>query len=322
MICKLLAKIKEKNIRRKCCDILLLYFVVACLAGCAAFNGYPERPVELSQELMQLKESISSSKLSECIDKVNEEALACRNRLITARMYAIDIRFSEFEERLFRQTRESGFAATLSTLGLTSAAAVATGGTSQVFSGLAAFIIGGREAFQKEVLAERTVIAIHTAMRAGRAQVRLRLLNGLRQSIDDYPLSLALTNTNEYFDAGTVLGALVGISEIVGTQAKQAEEKIQMLNPLSNDTFTVEANLTRRLMLKTVDSLADDLVISIVMKPPVPMNNDMKLQADGIDRTGQRSKDPARARTILKAWISSIPSAGDYPKWAKAMKIQ
>ena len=75
-------------------------------------------------------------------------------------MYAIDLRFSQFEEDLFRQTRESGFAATLATLGLTTSAAFVGGGASQVLSGIAAFIIGGREAFQKEVLAERTLVLI------------------------------------------------------------------------------------------------------------------------------------------------------------------
>jgi hypothetical protein len=150
-----------------------------------------------------------------------EDSRPCRNKFIAARMYATDIRFSQFEEKLFRQTRESEFAATLATLGLTSAAAFSSGGASQVLSGVAAFIIGGREAFQKEVLAERTVIAIHTAMRARRAQVRLRLREGLRQSVEQYPVAAALADLNDYYDAGTILGALIGITETVGAEAKQ-----------------------------------------------------------------------------------------------------
>jgi hypothetical protein len=138
-------------------------------------------------------------------------------------MYAMDIRFSEFEETMFRETRTGGFGATLATLGLTTAAAASSGGTSQVLAGISAFIIGGREAFQKEILAERTVVAIHTAMRSRRAEVALRLRTGLQQPLPQYPLATALGDLNDYYNAGTVLGALVGITETVGVSAQKAE---------------------------------------------------------------------------------------------------
>ena len=58
-------------------------------------------------------------------------------------------------------------------------------------------------------------------MRAGRARVGVRLRSGLRQSINDYPLAVALSDLNDYYDAGTILGALAGITELVGTQARE-----------------------------------------------------------------------------------------------------
>ena len=151
--------------------------------------------------------------------------MECRNRIIAARLYAIDILFSE--ENLFKQTRSSGFAATVATLGLTSTAAVAGGTASQILSGAAAFIIGTREAFQKEVLAERTLIAIHTAVRGGRTQALVHLRVGLSQPLDVYPLAAGLADLNEYYNAGTVLGALVGITESVGADARRAELRLQ-----------------------------------------------------------------------------------------------
>ena len=143
----------------------------------------------------------------------------------------------------------------MATLGLTTTAAFTTSGASQVLAGIAAFIIGGREAFQKEVLAERTVIAIHTAMRARRAQVRLRLRKGLRQSTDQYPLAVALADLNDYYDAGTILGALIGITEMVGAEAKQAEERLLQLAPLSKASFEDKPTLDRQAMLAKVDAL-------------------------------------------------------------------
>jgi hypothetical protein len=142
-------------------------------------------------------------------------------------MFATDLQFSAFEESLFGDTRKGSFTATLATLGLTTAAAASSGGGSQVLSGIAAFIIGGREAFQKEVLNERTIIAVHTAMRAKRAQVALRIRTGLGRSIAQYPMELGLADISEYYSAGTVLGALVDITENVGAAAQKAEAELQ-----------------------------------------------------------------------------------------------
>jgi hypothetical protein len=208
--------------------------------------------------------------------------MACRNEIMGARMYAIDLRFSQFEEELFRDTRRGGFNTTLATLGLTTAAAASSGGASQVLSGLGALVIGGREAFQKEVLAERTVIAIHGAMRTRRAQVALKLRAGMATPIEGYPVTLGLADLSEYFSAGTVLGALINVTEAVGVAAQTAEDNLRK--------FSLDAGATKlRLSVcgtdascKTpnMDALtkakacwaeagvpADTLMIDFVMKP-------------------------------------------------------
>ena len=204
--------------------LLVLLQAILLMSGCAAFSGFPQRATDPNKDLQLLESHIGAEAITGCL---TNPTVSCRNEIITARMFATDIRFSEFEESLFRQTRETGFGATLATLGLTSGAAFAGGITSQVLAGVAAFIIGAREAFQKEVLAERTVVAIHTAMRANRARTALRIRLGLSQSIDQYPLGLGLSDLNDYYNAGTVLGALIGITETVGVQAREAEEELQ-----------------------------------------------------------------------------------------------
>ena len=203
---------------------LLCLSAALLLGGCAAFDGYPKRVTDPEADMAALKDQLSAKAIDECLTAPD---LACRNRIIGARMYATDIRFSQFEEDLFRDTRRGGFNATLATLGLTTAAAASTGGAAQVLSGLSALIIGGREAFQKEVLSERTVIAIHTAMRARRAQVALRLRGALVAPIASYPLEAALADLDAYYNAGTVLGALVNITETVGAGAEKAEAALR-----------------------------------------------------------------------------------------------
>lgn len=217
---------QPSGVRARSYQSVLSAVLVAALSGCAAFQGYPNRATDPDADLRVLEPEIGAAAITACLDA---PAISCRNKIIAARMHANDIRFSQFEENLFRQTREAGFSATLATLGLTTSAAFVSGGASQILAGIAAFIIGGREAFQKEVLAERTVIAIHTAMRARRAQTALRLRAGLRQSLDDYPLALGLADLDDYYNGGTVLGALIGITETVGVEARQAEQNLREL---------------------------------------------------------------------------------------------
>ena len=258
--------------------LLVLLQAILLMSGCAALSGFPERATDPIQDLDQLKSYIDATAITTCLND-KPPTVDCRNKVITARMLATDIRFSEFEESLFKRTREAGFGATLATLGLTSGAAFAGGMTSQVLAGVAAFIIGAREAFQKEVLAERTVVAIHTAMRANRARVALRLRTGLSQSIDQYPLALGLSDLNDYYNAGTVLGALIGITETVGVEARRAEERLLQLS-LSKESFESGPTAVRQAMLEKVDALSETDAIALVTGPPTPLNDDMRQMAE------------------------------------------
>lgn len=221
------------------CRLLVVALLIG-LGGCAAFKGYPERVTDPEADLKGLESQLNASAIGKCLAS---PSVTCRDEIVSARMYATDIRFSQFEESLFKGTREAGFSATLGTLGLTTAAAASTGGLAQTLSGLSAFIIGGREAFQKEVLSERTVIAIHTAMRSRRAEMALRLRSGMTQPLASYPLASALSDLNEYYHAGTVLGALVGITESVGVAAKQAEAELSVRFSFRPDDATEKLKL-------------------------------------------------------------------------------
>ena len=212
--------------------LLVLLQAILLMSGCAAFMGFPPRVTDRSKDLEALQKHIDADAITECL-KATNEAEACRNKLITSRTYAIDIQFSAFEEDLFRQAREAGFAATVTTLGLTAAGAVAGGGTTQLLSAIAAGITGSRAAFEREVLAERTVLAIHTSMRANRMIVLARIRVGLTQSVSQYPLAAGLTDVEDYYFQGTVLGALIGITKAVGVKAEEAERGLAIASGLS-----------------------------------------------------------------------------------------
>lgn len=221
---------------RRTTHALAWVVAAAVLGGCAAFEGYPKRPNDPEAELADLKPQFDVAAVKQCAEAPADK-MACRNRIIGAGMHAYDIRFSQFEQDLFRGTRQAGFGTTLTTLGLTTAAAASTGGAAQILSAIGALVIGGREAFQKEVLAERTVLAIHSAMRAKRAQVALRLRSGMDETVARYPLEAARGDLEEYRSAGSVLSALVGITETVGANAEKAETALREKLSFRPDAF-------------------------------------------------------------------------------------
>lgn len=222
------------------------------LPACAPFRGGPERQVSVERDLEALAPVIASERVVECLAAPDAPAIrlyppepqptdirplvsarACRDRLVTARVYAIDLQFATFEDELFRQSREMGFGATIATLGIDAAGAVAGGGTSRILSAISGGITGSRAAFEREVLAERTILAIHTAMRANRSLVLARIREGLRRDAGAYPLGAALTDVEDYYFAGTILGALIGITQAVGVQAAEADARLAAATGLS-----------------------------------------------------------------------------------------
>jgi hypothetical protein len=200
-----------------------LLALAALLAGCSTFEGVPLPASDRASDLVSLQKRNTAALVDSCLETPTVD---CRNRIIRARKAAEDIRFHEFEEGVIAEGRTVGFFATLATLGLTTASAASSGGSAQVMAGLAALITGTRETYSKEVLAEKTVNALFTAMRANRATVELSIRSDLLRPIAEFSLEDGLASLQAYRRAGTVHGALDSVQEVVAVKAQQAEARL------------------------------------------------------------------------------------------------
>jgi hypothetical protein len=143
-------------------------------------------------------------------------------------VYAIDLYFGQFQQDLFREGVGSGIATDWITLALAGAGAVAgNAGTKAALAAAAAGIIGAKAAFDKNVFFDKTMPALLAQMVALRKTVLVRIQAGLSQGIDRYPLTQALIDLEDYYNAGTIPGALTGIVEGAGATAKQADEEMK-----------------------------------------------------------------------------------------------
>lgn len=204
--------------------LLVLAFV---LTGCGTtFRGRPDPVGDRETDLAALQKQFAPAAVQSCLATPTDD---CRSKVVRARKAAEDIRFYEFEERVFHEGRTTGFAATVSTMGLTTAAAATSGTIAKVFAGLAAMITGTREAYEKEILAEKTLQALFTAMRGDRATVELRIRAGLLRSAEDYALEDGLADLEAYRRAGTVQSALATVTEVTAAKTQRSEQDLREL---------------------------------------------------------------------------------------------
>lgn len=209
----------EGTIFRTC----MLAFGLMLQSACSTFRGHPDVVHDPEAELRELAPLHSVAARLACMEN---PTLVCRNRIAAVGMRAVDIRFSQFESRLFRQNREAGFGATMATLGLTTAATL-TGGSARAFAASAGLITAGRESFDKELLAQQTTLSIHTAMRARRATAATRVVTGMHAPLAAYSPNDLERDLRVYEDAGSVLSALIDVNEVVSVVAKKAETELQ-----------------------------------------------------------------------------------------------
>lgn len=197
------------------------------LAGCGGLAASPRSPFkDQSAAVTGLEAAYTPSEVLACLETQLDGQRPCRDRITQALMAAIDLRYADYELGMFDAHRYGGFGATLASLGLTTAASVSGGAPARLLAALATGVTGGREAFEREVLAERTVVALQTAMQARRNQIGARIRQGLRFDATVYPLGSALADLFAYFRAGTLVGAVAGLGEAAGDQAQRARERL------------------------------------------------------------------------------------------------
>lgn len=238
------------------------------ISGCTSVRGYPDRLIEPVDALDEIKPIVTRAKIDACSDE------SCRNKILSAEMIGVDINFSEFERKLFKENREVSFLTTVTTLGLTTAGAMT--GTS-VLSGIATGIVGSKEAFDKEILLDQAKNAIHTQMRALRQTVANRIRYGMKQSFEEYPLDEALIDIEEYYNAGTLLGAFVGITASAGLQVKESEVNKDLISQ-NKEPVTFSPLLVSGKSLGNMPDIARNPVTTD--KPPLPSEQPKKCQGN------------------------------------------
>lgn len=213
---------------RKDYIFLSLLFVSLALGGCASFKGYPTKAVDPAERLKTLGPYLRLN-LADYDKLPADEQRRKRGEIVNAEILATDLHFAAFQEMLYKEGVEYSVGTSWTVIALTEAASLVGGGSGRALSATAGGLVGAKEAFDKNVYFKKTMPVLLAEMVARRKKVLVRIRSGLAKDINEYPLTQALVDLEDYYQAGTIPGAIMEIAETAGVTTKEADSKLEKI---------------------------------------------------------------------------------------------
>ncbi|MEW6417520.1 MAG: hypothetical protein AB1480_05285 [Nitrospirota bacterium] len=209
--------------------LLLLFCLLLFAAGCSTMQGYPDRSDNYESELSALSEYFKPETISECIKKTSEnEKRLCRDNIVHARIRAIDINFNSFQQAATKEHIQLNVGFDWAVLGLGGAGAVIDNSNTQaILAAISGGLTGAKGSIDKNVYFEKTMPVLLAKMIALRKSVLATIYKGLSLDTTEYPLIRALNDIDDYYNAGTIPGAVIGITATSGATIEKAEKEIK-----------------------------------------------------------------------------------------------
>lgn len=223
--------------------LLLLYFVATAASGCSpSVRSGPERLYKVDDELAALKSIYGADKIRAYNDASTADKLTFRNSLVLGRLYAIDLAYGKYENQLTKERQQIPFIATVTSIALSGTGAlIADTTTKSILAAVDTGLKGSVEAYEKDILVQKTIDVLQIAMRANRTRVRTEILKRLSLGIVQYPLELALSDIDRYYRAGTLTGGFLSVTESSAEELGDAKANaVTSINKFGTDDDTTK----------------------------------------------------------------------------------
>ncbi|HME34000.1 MAG TPA: hypothetical protein VKF84_02090 [Candidatus Sulfotelmatobacter sp.] len=145
-------------------------------------------------------------------------AKQARNNIAYGLMAQIDVVYGEYYNQLFTAKGTAAVGGDFLTLGLSSAASIAThGATKTIFSALGTGFSGLSLSIDKNFFSQQAFPVIGVAMQTRRDKVRATIVSNLSLDTTAYPLLAARRDLIAYLNAGTLANGLQELQEEAGS---------------------------------------------------------------------------------------------------------
>jgi hypothetical protein len=200
-------------------SLALITFIPFFLSGCVTISSGPNRIFDATAELPSLM--AYSSVPGNQTDKQS------RNTFVAARMYAIDLEYSAYFERLLKERQLGGSALDATLLGLTAATTIVHGeAVKTTLAAVSTAVAGAKTDIDQDIYMAQTLQILMNTMEAQRLAIRNRIDGNMKLAASDYTAWRALTDLDDYYRAGTMAGALNYLASTTGSNA-QAQKDLQ-----------------------------------------------------------------------------------------------
>lgn len=244
---------------------ILFGLIAWALAGCGSLqhSGGPE-PLQLSAVQ---RDALALATDDLVADKAQIEAsggdakrVLLRNSFIANRLVLLDASFLNYLRSLTADRRTLDSATEGSVLGLSVLGTVVdTARAKENLAALVATITGLKSNVDKNYFGNRAMDALAQTMVTRRKEVLARIVDVLPASMATYSMVSARADLNDYYDAGTMDGALRAIHADASKRDETVTKKLEQdrfvantLENLSADTLSLKTSMSRALAAKTV----------------------------------------------------------------------
>jgi hypothetical protein len=207
----------------------LLLLAALALAGCQTVRngGAPAPSFDIDADLQALSAQYQNATSIAAFYK--NPTRNARDEFVTGRVVAMDLHYIQFIRGLTSDKQQIDSATDAATMTMNLLGTIVSSARAKTNLAAAAAGVGGLKTnVDKHFYYEKSVEALVSTMSAQRKEVLVRILNGVRQDIDAYPFTQAVTDLHDYYAAGTLNGAIVSIQAQAVQKENAANQEIQV----------------------------------------------------------------------------------------------
>lgn len=209
------------------------------LIGCSTISGRPQSPLEFSTGKTDANdaEALINKYSQDFAKHATEDGIDTdekRNALISKALTIMDYRYAEFisDTETGRKNKEMLTDVVELSMNL-AGTAVGAAGTKTILAAISAGVNGIGGAIDKNYFYEKTFPSLVAQMNADRKKAMVYIIKGTTLPLREYPWPQAVHDLIEYYNAGTLLGAISSIQKEAGKQQDDAETKIMEIRKVS-----------------------------------------------------------------------------------------
>jgi hypothetical protein len=194
--------------------------------------GFPRQSYDEEKQIKQLEKIFAKPELIQ--EYYISPSRDKRDEIINGRLTLINLNYNKFVSEFCFTKQSIDMTSEMAELGVNLATtAVGGAGTKTILGAISSGLSGAKIAIDKNFFYERTVPVLVASMNAQRKEASIPILTGMTNSIEKYPLHQGLSDLDNYYFAGTFLGALQTIQAEAGEKEMKAEVNIEKIRSFS-----------------------------------------------------------------------------------------